>query len=306
MIGLEVHRELAPAARAAVLDLVAEVQRTTGVRPLSDHLWLELVHGGRDGSTAILARDGDRLAGFCQLVDAHGSWLVELVISPHRAGEGGDDVARRLLAAAVDEVGARGGGRLQWWVADADDADDALAAGAGLTEGRALLQLRVPLPLALTTDVATRPFEVGRDEEAWIEVNNAAFSWHAEQGGWDVATLRQREREPWFDPDGFLLHERAGRLAAFCWTKVHADTDPVLGEIYVIAVHPDFHGLGLGRALTVAGLHHLASRGIRTGMLFVDRSNTAAVELYRSLGFVLHRTDRAFVADVPSTDRIPR
>jgi mycothiol synthase len=165
--------------------------------------------------------------------------------------------------------------------------------------------MRVPLPLddAVVTSaahVATRPFERGRDEDAWIEVNNAAFAGHPEQGGWDVATLRQREAQPWFDPSGFLLHERDGRLAAFCWTKVHADAAPILGEIYVIAVHPDFHGLGLGKALSVAGLGHLAGVGITTGMLYVDRDNVAAVELYRRLGFTPHRTDRAFIGHVPA------
>ena len=82
---------------------------------------------------------------------------------------------------------------------------------------------------------------------------------------------------------------------------VHGDTSPVLGEIYVIAVHPDFAGLGLGKALTVAGLDHLAGLGITTGMLYVDADNAAAVGLYRRLGFTIHRTDRAYVGEVSPT-----
>jgi mycothiol synthase len=135
---------------------------------------------------------------------------------------------------------------------------------------------------------------VGQDEAAWLEANNAAFRWHAEQGGWDLATLQQREREAWFDASGFLLHERDGRLAAFCWTKVHPG-DPVVGEIYVIAVHPDFHGHGLGRALTLAGLRSLHSAGATAGMLYVDAGNTTAVRLYQSLGFHTAHTDQAYV-----------
>ncbi|MFM2073279.1 MAG: acetyltransferase MshD, partial [Actinomycetota bacterium] len=180
---------------------------------------------------------------------------------------------------------------------------DNAASNVGLDEVRTLLQLRVrlPLPERAADQVDVRSFRPGVDEQAWLEVNNAAFQWHAEQGGWDLEALEQREREPWFDPDGFLLYERDARVAAFCWTKIHHDTAPVLGEIYVIAVHPDFHGLGLGRALTAAGLQHLAGRGIQTGMLYVDGTNTAAVSLYQSMGFAVHRIDRAHVGIVPPT-----
>ena len=68
----------------------------------------------------------------------------------------------------------------------------------------------------------------------------------------------------------------------------------------MIAVDPDFHGLGLGRQLTLAGLASIADRGIDVGMLYVDAANTAAVAMYEQLGFTVHRTDRAYAADVPS------
>jgi ribosomal protein S18 acetylase RimI-like enzyme len=134
---------------------------------------------------------------------------------------------------------------------------------------------------------------VRRDEPAWLAVNNRAFAGHAEQGGWTLDTVTQRMDQPWFDPDGLRLHERDGRLAAFCWTKIHES--PIrTGEIYVIGVDPDFQGLGLGRELTLAGLDHMVGLGVRHAMLYVDGGNEAARALYDRLGFEVLRTDRAF------------
>jgi mycothiol synthase len=175
------------------------------------------------------------------------------------------------------------------------DADhDAAAAAAGLVLVREVLQLRCPLPAAEPDPIGLRPFRPGIDDDAFLAVNNRAFAWHPDQSGWTPAELRSAEAEPWFDADGFLLHEREGRLAGFCWTKVHpaSDDDPALGEIYVIAVDPDFHGLGLGRALTLAGLRHLADQGLRHGMLHVESTNVAARGLYADLGFTPHSSHR--------------
>ena len=270
-----------------------------GRAPLSDHLRLELAHGGGPGFAAVTVTAGDRLAGYAQLATINDVRNIELTVHPDLRAD--VTIGRRLLATAIDVVARDGGGPVQWWAFEATTADDDLAASAGLTMTRELLQMRVPLPLDRPVDVATRPFVPGRDDDAFLAVNNRAFAGHPEQSGWTRETLRQRQDEPWFDPAGFLLHEREGRLAAFCWTKLHHDESPVLGEIYVIAVDPDFQGLGLGNQLTLAGLASIAGRGVDVGMLYVDGGNTTAVTMYERLGFTVHRTDRAFTADVAST-----
>jgi mycothiol synthase len=296
---LEIKRQMSPTDLANVTGLLEAAERADGHRPLDDHLWLDLVEGGRPGFAGLVAWEPghEHPVAYAQVSRGNSSWALELVVHPHHRYEMAA-IGPELLDAALGVVAAEGGGHVHWWVFEPTSAHDELAIRVGLVPGRTLFQMRRPLPVDQATDVVTRPFRVGADEDAWLAVNNRAFHDHPEQGGWDRDTLARREKEPWFDPTGFLLHERDGRLAAYCWTKVHDDQDPVLGEIYVIAVDPDFHGLGLGRALTLAGLDHLARRGIGTGMLYVDADNAAALALYRALGFVTHRTDRAYTGDI--------
>ncbi len=207
----------------------------------------------------------------------------------------GPDLSASDLRDRVERIEADGDVP-RWWIHGVQPRHLRMADEVGLVPVRSLLQMRRPLPLDATTDLVTRPFRPGEDDEAWLAVNNRAFAWHPDQGGWTQEVLAGRMAEAWFEPEGFLLHERDGRLAGFCWTKVHpaTDLDPELGEIYVIAVDPDFVGLGLGRSLTVAGLDHLAGQGVEVGLLYVESDNTPAVGLYEDLGFHTHQTDTAF------------
>ena len=71
----------------------------------------------------------------------------------------------------------------------------------------------------------------------------------------------------------------------------------------MIGVDPRAQGTGLGRWLAVAGLQLMHERGARFGMLFVAAENHGAIALYQSLGFTVHRTDRAYVQDIDGTRR---
>ena len=308
MHRFEVKRQLDEGDIAAISGLLDEARAHDHHAPLGDHQWLDLVQGGRKGFAGLVAwrDDHNHPIAYAQVSRGPSSWALEVVVGPHHRNDDGYLAAQELLARALDVVAAEGGGHVHLWVPKPTAETDAMARAAGLARGRDLLQLRRPLPVDEHWTLDVRPFVVGRDEASWLEVNNRAFAWHPEQGDWDMDTLRSREREPWFDPEGFLLHERDGRLAGFCWTKIHTDHDPPLGEIYVIAVDPDYAGKGIGRALVLAGLDHLATRGISTGMLYVDADNAAAVGLYDDLGFERDHIDRAYTCDVaPSSAPSP-
>ena len=303
MRHIEVKRQMGRGDIDAVSALLDVASAHDGHKALGDHQWLDLVDGGREGFAGLVAWETghDHPVGYAQISRDGHSWALEYTIDPHHRDD--HQVALDLVGAACGIVAEEGGGHVHLWRSHPTPESDAVAASAGLGRGRDLYQMRRPLPLEDhhldAAPIALRPFVPGQDEDAWLQVNNRAFEWHPEQGGWDIATLKAREAEAWFDPSGFLLYEdEPGRLGGFCWTKVHTDHDPPLGEIYVIAVDPDLTGRGLGRRLTVAGLEHLSAQGLRVGMLYVDATNAPAIALYEHLGFTVNHVDRAYTGDV--------
>ncbi len=302
---LGVEASVDPPVPDEVRRLLARHSASRGHAGLSESRLRALDAAASDGGglIAVSARRSDdgTLVGWAQIDDGGDGRDPTLEVVAIDGTGGNDGPLVDLLAeAALAELGSPAETPVRWWVSHADDSDDARALARGFRVERDLLQLRCLLPLpgrdgrVAHPEVATRAFRVDGDEAGWLRQNNRAFADHPEQGHWDLPTLREREREEWFDPEGFRVLEVDGRIAGSCWTKVHA-TDPPLGEIYVIGVDPDFHGRGWGRALTEAGFDWLAGTGLSHGMLYVDAANAPAVGLYRSMGLTTHHVDRAYI-----------
>jgi mycothiol synthase len=298
---------------AEVLELVSRAAEEDGVSPLSEHVMLHLRYGGDPRARNILLRHDGALAGYGHLdpTDPVEGPAGEMVIDPPARRQG---LGLALGRALVTEAAPAG---LRLWAHGDLPAAARLAASAGFQRSRSLWQMRRSLQTHIgrpefADGVSVRAFRIGQDEDAWVALNHRAFSRHPEQGAWTRADLDMREREPWFDADGFFLAERAGRLVGFHWTKIHGghekpdDSDghghEPIGEVYVVGVDPAERGTGLGRALTLQGLRYLRGHGLAQVMLYVDETNTAAIGLYESLGFTHWDTDVMFSSDAPTSE----
>jgi mycothiol synthase len=281
---------------ADVVALAGRAARDLGHTPLGDEAWADLARSGRPGFVASWASEADgKLVAYAQVLrsPATGAWTAELVVDAEHTSRTAD-LGAPLLSSALRLVAAQGGGEVQLWATGSGAAHEELAARAGLSPHRVLHRMERPLPLGARATIPLRAFRAGQDEDEVLAVNRRAFADHPAQGDMSRAELDDRMAEPWFDPAGFLVHEAEGRIAGFCWTKLFAGTTPLVGEIHVICVDPDFAGRGLGRELVVAGLDHLAGRGATVGMLFVEGNNARAIDLYERLGFATTRTDRSW------------
>ena len=290
--------ELSTAQVTEVLALVEAARLADGVAPLSEHGLLHLRYdsAARPGPGAgrdFIVTVGGEIAGYAYLdpPSAQGEEVTgELVVRPDSRRQGlGRALAGELAAAA-------GGHVLRLWAHGDLPAAAALARTAGFERFRALWQMRrsllePPDQPVLPPGRTLRTFVPGQDEDEWLSLNGRAFAKHPEQGGWTRHDLDLREREPWFDPAGFFIAEADGLMTGFHWTKVQ---DPGLGEVYVVGVDPVEQGSGLGRALTLAGLHHLRDRGVAQAMLYVDEDNVPAIRMYEAIGFARARVDAMY------------
>lgn len=262
-----------------ILEIAARAEHEDGVSSLDEATLLSLRSGELrthlTGGGFTLTRPGRRTE-------------VTLVVEPtgRRRGLGGE-----LLGQVEQEAD----GPLVAWSHGNHPAAARLAETHGWQRIRDLWVMRRslrrdagPLPSPPVREgVAIRPYtDADRDEV--LRVNAVAFDYHPEQASMDAENLALRMSEPWYDPAGFLVAERlvdgepTGQLMGFHWTKQHT---PELGEVYVVGVDPAAQGAGLGRMLTLAGLHSFVERRVQDVLLYVESDNAAAIRTYTQLGF---------------------
>ncbi|WP_072806802.1 mycothiol synthase [Rhodococcoides yunnanense] len=277
--------------------ILARATSADGTAPLSEQAVKSV--SADSGAIHLVATDGTRIVGYAGIEPAgDGSpAMAEAVVDPDSRGAGtGTLLVERALAEGGDDARV-------WAHGDLAPAR-AVASKLGLTIARELLQMRRPLAVPALPDVVVpewislRTYRGHQDDAELLRVNNAAFSWHPEQGGWTEKDISDRRNEAWFDPAGVFLafEEGTDHLLGFHWTKVHAPeaAENEIGEVYVVGIDPAAQGRGLGRVLTLAGLHYLHGRGLENVLLYVEADNSAAVHTYERLAFTRFHVDAAY------------
>ena len=311
------HAALTDDQQQQIRELIAAAGDLDGVAPVGEQVLRELAGSGTEH---LVVADDSAVLGYLNLTAGadDAAPMAELVVAPQSRRRGiGTALARAALA--------RTDGATRFWAHGTLPAARGTAEALGLVTVRELLQMRrslrgVPSP-TVPPDVSIRTYAGPADDAELLRVNNAAFSWHPEQGGWTADDLAQRRAEAWFDPAGLFLAFDGSVLLGFHWTKIHRDkpgaerldassgpsfaspssrlAEP-LGEVYVVGVDPAAQGRGLGRVLTELGLVYLADRLADVDapivLLYVEADNTAARRTYTQLGFAVHSVDTAFAA----------
>ena len=285
---------LSKSQQESVLALIKAAHDFDGTPPMAEHVLLHLRHGGDKSDSHLVIEENNKVIAYAHLdaTDLVAGPSVEAVVHPNHRSKG---LGSLILKEAIKVCGDK----TRIW--SHGDLPAAQAIAASLNLERLWSNLLMSKPLGeiqpVTSKYPIRTFIPDFDNQLFLSLNNKVFANYPDQGGWSEDDLKVRLNESWFDEKGFFIAEDRGELIGFCWTKIHGahthshtgeDDDhghDALGEIYVLAVNPDYKGQGMGRDLTISGLNYLKYQGLNNVMLYVGVKNKPAFNLYKSLGF---------------------
>jgi mycothiol synthase len=260
-----VLRQLEESGRSRGGDVVdeAELARLQGQR-------------GRAGWRAVVAVDDGSVVGYAGLVDKDDRCTGDV------ATLSGPGVLGDLLGWQREEADGR---ELTVWLRFAGDDEVVAVEQADFEVARRLSVLSHDVAGVEVVEppdgVEVRSFRM-EDLDGMLAVLLDAYD-GTPDAGWTRNEITRRRSYPWYrDEDLLMAATPDGRIAGIHWTKRRSSD---VGEVYNLAIAPWAQGKGLGRALLTAGMAHVRDWGGERIVLWVDNSNSRAMNLYDSMGF---------------------
>ncbi len=176
------------------------------------------------------------------------------------------------------------------------------------------------LPLPLNTSQHLRPLDARRDLAAVADLVELCFNdtldpegrnylkqmrqaaQHAALIGWANSLYPDGSMPPtglvWVEGDLQAGNQRLVGNLSLIPINLQGKRGTLIANV---AVHPDFRGRGIGRALTIAGLEVARKRGVPAAWLQVRDDNPSAIHIYETSGFVerARRSSWVTTAEIP-------
>lgn len=267
----------------AIVQLAAAAEAQDAVPPFSEQPLLDLASARDTQRQAVVRLESEGTVIGAALIDTVGA-SVEFATHPHHRGKGvGADLLRAVREVLPNREFA------VWAHGDFPAAKSFASAHGGRVERTLLLLGRSLSDLDQEAaperpDIALKPFEPGTDDAELLRINSAAFSWHPEQGRFSQEELDQRKAAPWFNAKYLRMALLDGQPSAFVWVKPPVGSQEA-AELYVLGVHPDAQGRGIGQFLTREALEIAKVTGARRMILWTEKTNVAALRTYEATGF---------------------
>lgn len=246
-------------------------------------IWIE------DGCEFAIWEDGDQLLGWACFQTAW--WNLDLMILPEIQNS---PLEKEIIEWGVAQMRAysnRSGdsfwGSVEIFERDPQasalvetllDADFKKFEWSTIRFAQSLSADTLPSPPSLPDGYTVRPLAGQAEVPGYVAAHRAAFNSEVMTEAWRSRTLTHPEYRPELD---LVVTDSNNRVVGFCigWLL-----DGV-GQLEPIGVHPDFQGLGLGKAIESAAIRTLFNHGAETLLVDHVSLNEKAISLSQKNGF---------------------
>jgi mycothiol synthase len=179
----------------------------------------------------------------------------------------------------------------------------------GYTVARYFWRMKRPLAMPipephLPGGITLRSLANQEEAAEWVECYNESFIDH-----WNHHPMTVQRRRYWVNYPSYNIERdliavaEDGRFAGFCLCMIDHEENLRNGAnegwIAILGTRRGFRGIGLGRALLLAGLQRLKHDGADSAKLGVDAANpNGATRLYESVGFVTAFTEISYAKNL--------
>jgi mycothiol synthase len=158
-----------------------------------------------------------------------------------------------------------------------------------------------PIPIPHVPEgFSIRPIAGEQEANDLVALHRAAFGTSNMTREDRLAIMRAPEYDPALD---LIVVAPGGRFGAYCTCSISTVENKLsgfpIGHTDPVAVHPDFQGRGLARALLLTGAQLLRERGVTLVMLGTSSDNLAMQAAARSAGFEVYSKRIWFSKSIP-------